>query len=208
MLSIRSTTALVAITASALLTLAACAPANESTASTRKPSASPTPTASTTPTSTPKKFTVPSDCGAGILPQARLDAFAAQGLILLGGPGGKFGTDYLLDPTPEENAGGITCIWGMDASNQSRFTVSVAPLTAINRSSIVDSLLSQGLNPGTDGSANTFSQQGDAEREPAILNVLRHDSWISVISTIGGPAEAEDAKKIADQVASVVYTPL
>jgi hypothetical protein len=206
MLKMHSTATLVAIAASALLSLSACAPAAESNTSTNSPDAKPTPAASATATASPKTFTMPTDC-AGILPQSRFDSFAADGLVLLGGPGGKYGQDYLADPTPEEAAGGITCIWGHDDANRlSTFTVSVAPLDGGNRSSVVENLLEQGLNQGTRGKTNTFSQEGDGSREPAILNVLHSDSWVSVISTVGGPALAEEAQKIADEVASVVYT--
>ena len=59
------------------------------------PAATPT----STPTAAPLKFTRPTEC-AGILPQSRIDAFESRGLVLLGGPDGKYGTDYLTDETP------------------------------------------------------------------------------------------------------------
>ena len=80
---------------------------------------------------TARTFTMPADC-LGILPQSRQDAFASQGLVLLGGPGGQF-EQYYADPTPEEQAGGISCIWGDEDVPESTVTVSVAPLTASTR---------------------------------------------------------------------------
>ena len=88
---------------------------------------------------------MPSEC-SGILPPERIASFEAQGLILLGGPGGLYGEDYLLDPTPEEAAGGITCIWGDELIPESTVTVSVAPLSPQTRSGVVEELISQGLN--------------------------------------------------------------
>ena len=49
---------------------------------------SPDPEPSETPSAEP--FTMPTQC-VQILPQARIDSFEAQGLILLGGPGGLYG---------------------------------------------------------------------------------------------------------------------
>ena len=104
------------------------------------------PDASPEPTDTPivAAFTMPDDC-ASMLPQARIDSFEAQGLILLGGPGGVYGEDYLLDPTPEEAAGGISCIWGDELVPESTVTISVAPLRADTRAGIVEELIGEGL---------------------------------------------------------------
>jgi hypothetical protein len=200
--SIRSTSALVAITSIALLALTACA-APEAAPS-DSPTADASPSTSATPTAIPMVYEQPTSCQQ-LLPQSRLDAFAAAHLVLLGGPGGKFGNDYLADDTPEEQAGGLTCIWGNNTSNLSEFTVSAAPLTAENRSPIIDSLVGQGLNADTAGNTNTFGAQGDTAETPAILNVLRAESWISVISTEGGLAKSEECQEIADDVAKAVY---
>lgn len=182
--------------------LAGCsATASPSPAPTGSLTSAPTPSA--TPTAVALHFAMPTEC-ASILPQSRLDTFASQALVLLGGPGGKFGTKYLSDSTPEESAGGITCIWGDDATSTSSITVSVAPLGS-NRASVVADLLNQGLNEGTIGNSNTFFQQGDTSHAPAILNVVHPDSWISIITTIGGPGQAQTAVTIADEVASILY---
>ncbi|TAL45009.1 MAG: hypothetical protein EPN91_03335 [Salinibacterium sp.] len=199
--TIRSTSALVAITSIAVLALTACAaPQTVEPSETPTADASPSPT----PTAVPMVYEQPTDCEQ-LLPQSRRDSFTAEHLVLLGGPGGKFGNDYLADETPEEQAGGLTCIWGDNASNNSAFTVSAAPLTAENRSPIIDTLIAQGLNAGTAGNTNTFGEQGDTTEAPAILNVLRSDSWISVISTKGGLAKSEECQAIADDVAKAVY---
>ena len=189
-----------ALAALAALTLTACA-----TEPAPPPAAAPTEAApSVEPTVAPLVFTLPTDC-ATILPQSRLDAFADLGLVLLGGPGGKYGTEYLADQTPEEQLGGITCIWGFDASDLSSVTVSVAPLTADTRAQALDGFATQGLEEVLTESTASYNQTGDAEEMPAITNVLRDDSWISVIKTVGGDPEFDEAVAIAGEAASAAY---
>ena len=163
---------------------------------------SPEPEPSETPTQEP--FAMPSEC-AGILPEVRIASFEAQGLVLLGGPGGLYGDDYLLDPTPEEAAGGITCIWGDELVPESTVTVSVAPLSPDTRSGIVEELIEQGLNETPLADAISYSRLGDEVSSPAIVNVLRKNSWISVIEALGGEAFLEEALTISDEVAAHVH---
>lgn len=185
--------------------LAGCAPAAAPPEPTHSPTASPTPTPSATTAATDLRFVLPEDCASAV-PESRLAEFEDAGLILLGGPGGKHGEHYLADPTPEENAGGITCIWGDDETNASSITVSIAPL-GTTRPAIVQSLLDQGLNEAIDGELTLYAQQGDEDVAPAVLNVLRTDSWISVIQTVGGTKAFDEAITVAEEVATVVYVP-
>jgi hypothetical protein len=167
------------------------------------------PTPVETPTATPSAadltFTMPEEC-ATVVPQSRLDAFEASGLVLLGGPDGKYGDDYLADATPEQQAGGISCIWGFADSEVSSVTISIAPLSPATRPDIVDSFAAQGLNEDLVDGAATFGVQGDKQLNPAVYNVLRAESWISVIETIGGPDAYTEAVAIADEIHAQVYT--
>jgi hypothetical protein len=185
------------------LLLAGCASEAPSTdPSTTPREAEPTPTRTVAPT---LSFAMPSQC-AEILPESRVDAWLRDDVIRLGGPDGKYGDEYLADPSPEQQLGGITCIWGPSDSENSSVTVSVAPLSAATRKDVVtDLVVTQGLNEETFEGATIYWQQGDTELEPAILNVLRADSWISVIVTIGGEDSYADAEDIADEVFALVY---
>ena len=91
---------------------------------TDEPTVTSAPTEEPTEAPSARTFTMPADC-LGILPQSRQDSFASQNLVLLGGPGGQF-EQYYGDPTPEERAGGISCIWGDEAVPESLITISVA----------------------------------------------------------------------------------
>ncbi len=172
---------------------------------TERPTETSTPTPDPTQTSTSRVFTMPDDC-LGILPQSRQDALASQGLTLLGGPGGQF-EQYYADPTPEERAGGISCIWGDEDVPESTVTISVAPLTDGTRAGVVDNLIAQGLNEAVLDDGISYAQLGDDNSAPAILNIVRDDSWVSVIQALGGEAFFDEAVELAGEVADQVYTP-
>ena len=84
-------------------------------------------------------------------------------------------------------------------------TVSVAPVSAASRADIVAQLIDQGLNEGISGDATVYWQEGDTEEQPAIINVIRAGSWISVIQTIGGPDAYDEALAIADEAHASTY---
>lgn len=187
-----------------LLVLAGCASAAPApTTAPDDPAPVATPTA--TPTPEPREFTMPTSCNA-VFPQSRVDSWQSEGIVLLGGPDGKYGSAYLADKTPEERAGGISCIWGYADSEVSSFTVSVAPLTQETRPDIVESFTTQGLNELTDASGTVFGVQGDSTLNPAVFNRLIGQGWISVIATIGGAEAYAEAVAIADEVTELVYT--
>ena len=135
-----------------------------------------------------------------------LDALAAQNLELLGGPGSVYGDEYFFDPTPEQLAGGISCVFAQDGVDLSSLLISVAPVSPSNRARIIDDLTAQSLNEATtESGALTYGQQGDESLAPAIYNVVTQESWISVISSPGGPAFYEEAVVLAGEVEAQVY---
>jgi len=186
--------------------LSACAAEEAPVAETEAPEPVPTVVETTAPEpEQPPVFVMPADCTT-ILPQERLDSFAEQNLELLGGPGSVYGDDYFFDPTPEQLVGGISCVFAEDGTDLSSLLISVAPMSAATRAGVVNDLAAQGLNEGTtDDGAATFSQFGDEAAAPAIYNIIRDDSWISVISAFGGQVFYDEAVMIADEVAGEVY---
>ena len=188
-----------------VIALSACAAEEEPVAEPETPEPVPTVVESETPEPTPLAFVMPADCTT-ILPQERLDSFAEQNLELLGGPGSVYGDEYFFDPTPEQFAGGISCVYAEDGTDLSSLLVSVAPISAATRAGIVNDLANQGLNEDTtDEGAVTYSQFGDEAAAPAIYNIIRDESWISVISAFGGQVFYDEAVMIADEVAGEVY---
>ena len=189
------------------LALSACSTAATTPSGTESTNAAtPSETASATPTAIPEVFTMPTTC-ADIVPASRVATFTNQKLVLLGGPGGRYENNYLADPTPEENAGGISCIWGFPDTEVSSITISVAPVNPDSRGGVIDSLVAAGLNESQLDSASVYGKEGDTGFNPAVINSVRADSWISVITTVGGPAAYEDAKAIVAEVTANVYGP-
>lgn len=171
------------------------------------PRPTPTPTFATpTPTQAPSGpgFAQPSECRS-MLSAERLAEFEGAGRVLLGGPGGRYGGEYLIDETPEELAGGITCIWGDESDPATTITISVAPLTPETRPAVIADLRAQGLNEQQLDDLLRFGQLGDTVSSPAVLNVLRDDSWISIIDARGGETVFDRVVTLGDEVARAVY---
>jgi len=189
----------------ALVLLAGCtpAPAGEPT---EEPEATPAPTATTPATQAPtaRAFAQPDRC-ADLLTADTAAAFAADGLELLGGPEGRYGQEYFAEPTPEERAGGISCVWGDEADVASTVIVSVAPVTTATRSGIVSALIAAGLNESQIEGAISYARIGDDVSSPAELHVIRADSWISVLEALGGESRFQHATELVDEVTAQVY---
>lgn len=198
--------ALAAAVVAGLAVLAGCAAdAPQETATPTDDAPAPTVTASTEPAEPEAAFTLPDAC-ADLLPAARIADFSSRGLVLVGGPDGLYGDDYLADETPEQQAGGITCIWGDETDAASFVTVSVAPVAAGTRGAIVNSLVAQGLNEALTADGVTYGQLGDTTSAPAIINYVRDDSWISVITALGGQDRFDEAAELVDEATEMVYS--
>jgi hypothetical protein len=193
-----------------MLMLAGCAPMTT-------PTAGPNPTDTTQPTIDPTEipvqtefFSMPADC-TGILPAAQVDAFAADGVVLLAGPGGKYGNELITDPTPEMIAGGISCYFGIDNEDLTllrvKLLVSAVPLDATNRQAVIDDLSSQGLARAMNERGEvTFGILGVSEGQTtANYNVIASDSWISVLSSDGGEAAFLAIVSLANDVHTANY---
>jgi hypothetical protein len=195
----------VVIAAAGLALLAGCTPAPVANGGeTEAPVTDPTPTATATTAPGLPVFEMPEQC-ADILTADTQTAFAGNGLDLLGGPGSQYGENYFGDPTPEEQAGGISCVWGDEAENASIVIVSVAPITTATRSGIVNGLITNGLVESQVEGGLTYARIGDDVSAPAELHVIRTESWISVIEAVGGETRFQQATELVDEVTGQVY---
>ena len=193
------------IAALGIAVLAGCGPAPATgDDETDPPTSDPTPTATSTTAPAAAVFEMPATC-ADILTAATQSAFAADGLDLLGGPDGQYGENYFGDPTPEERAGGISCVWGDEDAPATTVIVSVAPVTTSTRSGIVGSLIANGLVESQIEGGLTYARIGDDVSAPAELHVIRTESWISVIEAVGGEARFQHATELVDEVTAEVY---
>lgn len=185
--------------------LAGCVPEPAESGETPPSETEPTDTATPTPEPGVPVFGMPELC-ADILTADTATAFAAAGLDLLGGPDGLYGENYFGEPTPEEKAGGITCVWGDEAVPASTVIVSVAPVTTSTRSGIVSALIASGLIESQIEGGLTYARIGDEVSAPAELHVIRNDSWISVLEAVGGEDRFQHATELVDEVTGQVYT--
>lgn len=187
-----------------VLGLGACAPAVESEEPVAEPTTSATPEPVETPTAEPEEqprvFTMPTDCTT-ILPPERVTALTEQDLALLGGPGSLYGDEYFFNATPEQLAGGISCVWAQENVDLSSLLISAAPLSTSTRGQIITDLSAQGLNEVIleDGSL-TYGVVGDEAAAGAQFNLLTDDAWISVINAFGGDVFFDEAVVLANEV--------
>lgn len=146
------------------------------------------------------EFVLPSSC-QGILPEAQLDSLTAGDIDLLRGPGsGSTDTVYPEGPSPQEERGGISCLFGNTEETET-FTLSVAPMTQTSRAEVIDGLLAQQLNPGqTSDGVLTYWIQGDGDTVPAIYNALYPDAWYEALIFPGGRLAYEESSSLVAQM--------
>lgn len=148
----------------------------------------------------PREFTLPDSCRS-ILPDPAIERLTSGEVDLLRGPGsGSTETVYPAGPSPQEERGGISCLFG-NIEETRTYTVSVAPMTQATRAEVIDGLLAQQLNPGqTLDGALTYWIQGDQENVPAIYNAVYPDSWYEVLIFPGGRIAYEEAESMVSQM--------
>jgi hypothetical protein len=147
-------------------------------------------------------FTLPTSC-RDIVPQEALDKLTSGEVGLLRGPGsGSVEGVYLEGQSPQEERGGISCLFG-NADETITYTISVAPMTQATRAEVIDGLLAQKLNPGQtlDGGL-TYWIQGDQETVPAIYNALYDDAWYEVLIFPGGRLAYEECEALVTMMRS------
>lgn len=204
MIAHRSTRSVLLLAALLAVSLAGCASVDTAPAPADSPTAPASgPTEEPTPDAAEPEFRMPTAC-AGILPSSRISELDALGMELLAGPDGRYGDSFLADPTPEQLAGGITCIWGEEEVPENSVTISVAPVTNATRDGIVTGLVDQALNIVEQGDLRIYARIGDTVAAPAIINLVRPTSWISVITGHGGEEQYAWAVEIAEEVSTQV----
>jgi hypothetical protein len=147
-------------------------------------------------------FSLPSSC-LNILPSEALDKLTSGEVDLLRGPGsGSADSVYPEGMSPQEERGGISCLFG-NLDETITYTVSVAPMTQATRAEVIDGLLAQQLNPGqTLDGALTYWIQGDEATVPAIYNALYDDAWYEVLIFPGGRLAYEESETLVSMMRS------
>lgn len=148
----------------------------------------------------PQVFALPGSCRE-ILPLERFDQLVAGELDLLRGPGsGSTESVYPEGPSPQEERGGISCLFA-NSDETETYTISIAPMTQASRAEVIDGLLDQQLNPGqTADGVLTYWIQGDQATVPAIYNALYDDAWYEVLIFPGGRIAYEESESLVAQM--------
>ena len=147
-------------------------------------------------------FSLPTSCRS-ILPTEAMDKLTSGEVDLLRGPGsGSAESVYPEGLSPQEERGGISCLFG-NLEETINYTVSVAPMTQATRAEVIDGLLAQQLNPGqTLDGALTYWIQGDQVTVPAIYNALYEDAWYEVLIFPGGRLAYEESETLVTMMRS------
>lgn len=148
----------------------------------------------------PVEFVLPMSC-QDILPPNPLATLLSGDIDLLRGPGsGSTDTVYPEGLSPQEERGGISCLFG-NVEETETFTLSVAPMTQTSRAEVIEGLLAQQLNPGqTSDGVLTYWIQGDADTVPAIYNAVYPDSWYEALIFPGGRLAYEESSSLVAQM--------
>ena len=135
-------------------------------------------------------FSPPTSC-VNLLPEVFVAELAADGIELVRGPGSPSTEPIYTDgQTPEELAGGLSCLFGLPNDEESGLSIllSAAPIDPTIRPKVIENLVTQKLNVGqtSDGTGLTYWIWGDSETVSALHNELFQDAWYSALLQPGG----------------------
>lgn len=182
-----------------LVLLAACDPGPAAPTGTPVPSASgSSPIATSEPVA---EFTAPSSCSELLGP---LEAqFAADGLVLFSSTDGT--GIYAPIASTQEGGDPFSCWYGKDGVDLSTIEIAAQAVDEQQHEGIVAVLESEGFELTLDEDRATYVQVGDEGATPAIVHVLRPDSWLTGYSALGGPDRVAVLTEYLEQVGAQLY---
>lgn len=149
-------------------------------------------------------YVPPADCTT-LLPEAAVADLQSRGIQLVRGPGSPSAeTIYVEGQTPEELAGGLSCLFAVPGEEDTGITIilSAAAVDQSIRPAVIDAFLDEGLNVGQtgDGQGLTYWRWGDDVNVTALHNALYQDSWYSALIQPGGRAAYDQGVVLVDQM--------
>ena len=127
----------------------------------------------------------------------------AGGGVLFSGLGGA---GIYPGPSIAQDGGSpLSCLYGKDMVDLSTFEFAAQELSQDGHDGTIAELRSRGMTQTTDGDAVTFTQSGDEGTTPAIIHILKPDSWVTVYSTFGGATRLAEITGWAQTVETQVY---
>lgn len=192
---------LVPLLAVALAALTGCDPVPPEPTPTVEPSA----TATSTPTATaePAPVFTPATSCAGMLGPLETE-FLADGLVLFSSTDG--GGIYFPIPSTQDGGDPFSCWYGKDGVDLSTIEIAAQPIDEAEHEGIVAVLDGAGFELTLDSDRATYVQVGDEGSTPAIVHVVRRDSWLTAYSAFGGPDRVAALTQYLDKVAEQLYS--
>ena len=169
-------------------------PEDEPTASESSPTVAPEPAEAV--------FVAPSTC-TQLLGADLENEFLGGGNVLFSSTDGT-GIYFPIEST-QDGGTPFSCWYGKDMVDLSTFELAAQALTQDAHEGTLAVLQGGGFVETTDGDVVTFTQVGDEGATPAIVHVLRPDSWITGFSALGGADRAALVADWVDSVAEQVY---
>ncbi len=200
-------TAAALVTSAILLAaLSACAPSgpDDVTAPTPSPTPSAADEASPSPTPDAPAFTVPTSCTELVSVELE-NQILATGAVLFSSTDGS-GIYYPIDST-QDGGDPFSCWYGKDGVDLSSVEFAAQPITSTDEhEGIMAVLNSGGFDVELNGDVVTFIQVGDEGTTPAIVHIVRPDSWITGFSSFGGADRANGLRSTVELIAEHLYS--
>ncbi|MBX3090926.1 MAG: hypothetical protein KF801_00275 [Cryobacterium sp.] len=180
--------------------LTGCDPAGP--APSGSPSESSASSASPSPTEAPAAFVAPTSC-TQLLGASLESSLTADGTVLFSGPGGT--GLYPGIESAQDGGSPLSCVYGKDMVDLSTFELAAQGLTQDAHEGVLAELETRGMTEVAAGDTVTFTQTGDEGSTPAIIHILKPDSWVTAYSTFGGTARLAEITGWANTVETQVY---
>lgn len=191
------------MTALAALALVGCTPAEPApvpeTSATAVAEVEPSPTSVPAPAT--KVFEPASTC-TEMLGSVLEDEILAGGYTLFSSTSAG-GSHYPIAST--QSGDPYSCWYGVDGVDLSTFEIAAQRLGATERDGVAALLSSKGFTNTGEGDVATWVMEGDQGQKPAIVHVLRADSWLTAFSAYGGAKQVETLSRYLTTVADQLY---
>lgn len=196
----------VAMAMTLVAALAACGPAEPEpspTSTDAAPSPSATPSAAPAPAPDPAATFTPATSCTGMLGPLETQLIAEGNVLFSSTDGGGI---YFPIESTQDGGDPFSCWYGKDGVDLSSFELASQPVDQAEHEGIVAVLGGMGFEVSVDGDVATYVQVGDEGTTPAIIHVLRPDSWLTAYGTFGGADRVTVLTGYLDQVAAQLYS--
>lgn len=187
----------------AVASLTACTPASSEPTPDKSaaPAVSTESPATTAPTPAPQVFTEPRTCTELLGPV--LEAEIQNGGYELFSSTAGSGKHYPI--ASNQSGATFSCWYGVDQVDLSSFEIAARKLGPGDMEGIGAGLAAKGFASTPGEGVTTWSKDGTTGGEPAIVHVVRPDSWLTAYSEYGGATQVATLTQYLATVADTLY---